>query len=265
MFHAWATNAYGILFALALGLCLGSFLNVVIHRLPRGESIVRPRSHCPRCARTISARDNVPVVSYLLLRGRCRHCRAPISPRYVAVEVAGGICVLTAVLVSAGPVEAAVRAAFLLAMLTVTVIDLDHRIIPDPISLPGAALGILLAPTVGVGRADALLGLVTGAGALFGVASLYRLARGEAGMGMGDVKLAGMMGAFLGWKGVVLALILGSFAGAALGIALMALRRANPKTALPYGTFLAPAAAVVILWGGRILDWYLGLFPPAGS
>jgi leader peptidase (prepilin peptidase)/N-methyltransferase len=248
-----------------LGLCLGSFLNVVIHRLPRGESLLRPPSSCPHCKTRIMPYDNVPVLSYVLLRGRCRRCRSRISIRYPAVELAGALCMLLAAWGSPGLLAAGVRAAFLLSMLAITLIDLDHRIIPDAISLPGAAVGILLCPWLGVGRWEGILGAVGGAGSLLAVALLYRRVRGIEGMGMGDVKLAGMMGAFLGWRGILLTLILGSLLGSVLGIALLAARKAHGRTELPYGTFLAPAAGLVLLAGPQIWAWYAAVVTPEPS
>jgi len=250
-----------ILFAL-LGLCLGSFLNVVIYRLPRDLSLWRPGSRCPGCGTPIAPYDNVPVLSYLLLRGRCRKCQIPISPRYPAVELAGAACLLVSAFVSDGLLATTVRSVFLLAMVAVTLIDLDHRIIPDEISLSGVVLGLIVCPFIGVPRLEGLIGAVVGAGALLGVAMAYRAIRNVAGMGMGDVKLAAMLGAFLGWKGVFLTILLGSLMGSVFGIALLANRRATGRTALPFGTFLAPAAGVVLLAGPRIWAWYLGLFRP---
>jgi leader peptidase (prepilin peptidase)/N-methyltransferase len=252
-------------FLIALGLCLGSFLNVVIYRLPLGQSLIRPGSHCPLCNHRIAPYDNVPVLSFLLLRGRCRHCKGGISFRYPAVEIVAAACVLLGVLSSASLIGAVARSLFLLSMLAVTLIDLDHRIIPDEISLPGIVLGILACPYLQVPRLDGVIGAVAGGGALLAVALGYRAIRGIEGMGMGDVKLAAMVGAFLGWKGVLLTLIIGSLLGSLLGIALMGLRRADGRTALPYGTFLAPAAALVLLVGPRVWAWYGTLLHPSGS
>lgn len=260
MTAAWIPGglaAWGLL--ALLGLCLGSFLNVVISRLPAGGSLLRPPSSCPACGARIAARDNVPLVGYALLGGRCRRCRARIPLRYPVVEAFGGAAVLVAAAGSSGPAEAAARAAFLLAMAAVAWIDLDHRIIPDEISLPGTAVGLLLCPLLGFSRLDGLIGAVAGAGALLAVARGYKAARGIEGMGMGDVKLAAMIGAFLGWRGILLTLILGSLMGAAVGAALLLGGRANSRTELPYGTFLAPAGALVLLAGPRIWAWYADL------
>jgi len=253
--------------ALALGLILGSFLNVVIHRLPLGLSVVRPRSRCPRCQTPIAPWDNIPVLSFLFLRGRCRHCRASISPRYPLVEILGAACVWLAACTSASPAAAALRAVLLLALLAVAWIDFDHHIIPDVISLPGIVLGLAFSPAIGVSRTDALAGAAVGAGALYLAGFSYRLLRGASGMGLGDVKLGGMLGAFLGWKGALLTIILGSFLGSLAGIGLMLARKGTGRTALPFGSFLAPAGAVVLLFGPRLWDLYLGLarVHPLGS
>jgi leader peptidase (prepilin peptidase) / N-methyltransferase len=245
-----------------LGLCLGSFLNVVIYRLPLGRSLARPRSACPACAAPIAPYDNIPVLSWILLRGRCRRCKASIAVRYPIVEAIGALCVLTAAAVSVSPAGAAVRAVFLLSMVTVTLIDYDHRIIPDEISLGGIPLGLLTCTLIGVTRVDALIGAAAGAGSLMGIALLYSVVRKVDGMGGGDIKLAGTLGAFLGWQGVLLTLILGSLLGSVLGIALIASGRGSGKTALPFGTFLAPAAALILVVGPRIWAWYAALLRP---
>lgn len=255
----------GWFLAALIGLCCGSFLNVVIHRLPLGVSIVRPRSRCPRCEGPIAPYDNVPLLSYLLLRGKCRRCHAPIPLRYPAVECMGSICVIAAVFASRGPAEAAVRALFLLCMLAITWIDLDHKIIPNEISIPGIAVGLFFSPLIGVPRLDGAIGAIAGSGALLLVALGYRAIRGMDGMGGGDIKLAAMLGAFLGWKGVLMTLLVGSLAGSIVGIALVAAGRGSGKTPLPFGTFLAPAAGFVLVAGPRIWVWYGALFQPLSA
>ncbi|MBM3317381.1 MAG: prepilin peptidase [Candidatus Eisenbacteria bacterium] len=249
----WLAGVPGLPAALGvLGLILGSFLNVVIQRLPRDESLWRPRSRCPRCRRALAAGDNLPLASYLILRGRCRHCRAPIPLRYPIVEMLGALALPAAALASASPVAAAVRGAFLLALIAVAFIDLEHQIIPDEISLPGLAAGLLAAPLIGVPRGEAAIGAVAGAGGLLLVALGYRLVRRREGMGMGDVKLAAMLGAFLGWRGLVVSVLGGSLLGSACGLVLLARGRASGRTPLPFGTFLAAAAAAVALAGPAI-------------
>lgn len=246
-----------LVLAAVMGLAIGSFLNVVIYRLPRGISIVTPRSRCPRCSQPIRFYDNIPLLSFALLRGGCRACKTPIPWRYPLVEFLGLASVMAAALLSPTPAAAAVRAAFLLAMIAVFFIDLDHRIIPDEISIGGIVIGLLLAPTLGIGRVPALIGAVAGAGGLLLIAFAYQKLRGLTGMGGGDIKLAGAIGAFLGWPGLLLTLVIGSFLGSAVGIGLLLRGRATAKSALPFGCFLAPAAALVLLAGRAIWTWYI--------
>ncbi|MCA9726700.1 MAG: prepilin peptidase [Candidatus Eisenbacteria bacterium] len=247
-----------------LGLCLGSFLNVVIYRVPRGMSVVRPRSRCGSCGRPVRPWDNVPVLGWFWLRGRCRDCRASISFRYPAIELLGGCFALIAVFAFPRPVESLVAFWMLFSLLAVFFIDLESRIIPDEISLGGTLLGLALSHWT-VGFVEALAAAATGAATLFLLGWFYQKTRGRAGMGMGDVKLAAMLGALLGFPGLLLTVILASFLGSAVGLAMMALRRADGATALPFGSFLAPAAMVVLLWGPRLWEWYLGFFPHAGG
>ncbi len=242
-----------------LGLCLGSFLNVVIHRLPRGQSLARPPSRCPRCGHGIRPWHNIPVLGWILLRGRCADCGLAISPRYPLVEAAGGGLFLVAVTAFPTPLHSLAAAWLLLSLTAILFIDLAHRIIPDEISLGGAALGLLLAPWT-VGFLPALIGMAAGAGGLLLVGLTYRRLRHRDGMGMGDVKLAAMLGAFLGLPGVVLTILLASLLGSLLGVSLILARRGESTTALPFGSFLAPAAALALLWGSRIWAWYGGFF-----
>jgi len=241
-----------------VGLCLGSFANVLIWRLPRGESVVRGRSHCPRCARRIAWYDNVPVLSWLALRGRCRHCRAPIPPRYLLVEVAGGI-LAAACWLWLGPSAAALAAFVLLYLLgVIALVDWRHMIIPHTLTVAGMVAGLLLAEAAGPGLPGAILGLLVGGGVVWALSEGYRLTRGQAGMGGGDVMLMAMVGAFLGpWPA---AAVLGL--GALLGTVYALVRgggRLATSAKLPFGTFLAAAAAVVLTAGPAIWTWYLGL------
>jgi leader peptidase (prepilin peptidase) / N-methyltransferase len=254
---SWAPLPAAVLFA--LGLCFGSFLNVVIHRLPLGLSLVRPRSRCPRCETPIRARHNVPLVAWVWLRGRCASCGAPIPARYPLVELAGGVFALLAGFAFPSPVATVAAFWFFLALLAVLFIDYDHRIIPDEISLGGTALGLALSHWT-VGWAASAAGLAAGAGALFLVGWIYQRVRGRPGMGLGDVKLAAMLGAFLGPLGLLLTVLLASLLGSVAGITLILRRRGTGATALPFGSFLAPAGMVALLWGGRIWSWYLGAF-----
>ncbi len=249
-----------LMVATLLGLCLGSFLNVVIYRLPLGQSILWPPSRCGGCGGRIRPWHNVPIVGWFVLRGRCADCRAPISARYPLVEALGALAVLASLYLAPTPLTAAVLAVFSLSLLVVFFVDLDHRIIPDEISLGGTVLGLAISFWT-VGWRTALLGAVVGAGALFLVGWLYERTRGRAGMGLGDVKLAGMLGAFLGLPGVVLTVMGAAFLGSIVGGALLAARRATAASALPFGCFLAPAAVATYLYGPRVWAWYLGFFP----
>lgn len=245
---------------LALGLCLGSFLNVVIARLPRGMSLLRPGLRCPECGHPIRPWHNVPLLGWLILRGRCADCRKRIPLRYPLVELGGGALVFAAVYLCSSPLRSLAALWLLLALLAVLLIDWEHRIIPDEISLGGTALGLLLSPWT-IGWKSALAGAAAGALGLFLVAWLYQRLRGRAGMGMGDVKLAAMLGAFLGLSGIALTVLLASLVGSVLGLGIMAARKGTGTTALPFGSFLAPAAAITLLWGPRIWHWYAGFFP----
>lgn len=260
MIPAWLYNSpLMFAFIVCIGFCFGSFLNVVIYRLPRRESLAFPGSHCPRCSTPIRIWENIPILSYLFLRGRCRHCGEKIAIRYPLVELLGAACIVAALIGSASVWVAAIRYVFLLLMVVVAFIDLDHRIIPDEISLPGIGLGLLLCPLLGVSRLDGLIGAVVGAGLLLGLAVAYKRIRGIEGMGMGDVKLAGMLGAFLGWQGVLMTILLSSLAGSIIGIALIAGKKGSGQMAIPFGTFLAPVGMVILLIGPKIWSWYLSI------
>ncbi len=252
--------AYGVLFA--IGLCLGSFLNVVIYRLPRDHSIVSPPSACPSCGARIRPWDNVPVVSWLVLGGRCRDCHAGIPWRYPAVELAAGLLVVGLAWTLGPRLELLPALVFTLALLAVALIDLDFRIIPDEISLGGLAIGLFARGFTFEGIGAGLVGALIGGGSLWLVAVGYRKATGIDGLGGGDVKLAAMIGAFLGWPGVFLTIFGAAIGGSIVGLLLIALRRGDRRTALPFGTFLAPAAVFVALAGPSLWRWYGGLFGP---
>ncbi len=246
--------------AVLLGLIVGSFLNVCIYRLPRRESIVWPGSRCTSCGRELAWFENVPVFGWLALRGRCRTCRAPVSAMYPIVET------ITAVLFGAamywyGPTPLGlVRTAFGCAMIVLFVIDLQHRILPNAITVPGAVVGLAISPFLPPGWVSSLIGVLVGGGVLFAIAEAYYRVRGVDGLGMGDVKMLAMIGAFLGWQLALVTLMLASFGGAALGIALLATRRGGMQAALPFGTFLAVGAAIAAVVGDSLVAWYVGLY-----
>ncbi len=244
-----------VVVAVLLGLIVGSFLNVCIYRLPRRESIVFPASHCPTCGARIRPWDNVPVLAWLWLRGRCRDCHAAISWRYPLVEAVNGVAYGVIVARYGVSWEALAVAAFVSALLVITLIDLDYQIIPDRISLPGIPLAWLTA--VGLGSLtwfDATLGAVLPA-ALF--LAVFFLSRG--GMGLGDVKLVAMIGAFLGWQLALLTILAAAISGSLVGVAMMLFQGKGRKTAVPFGPFLSLGAVVSLAWGPRILHWYLTL------
>jgi len=239
-----------------LGLVIGSFLNVVIARLPVGRSVVHPPSACPACSSSIRWHDNVPVFSWLWLRARCRNCQARISWRYPAVELLTAVLFLLAARRFGPSLDLATALLLLAALVAITGIDLDHQMIPDVITLPGIAVGAGLAVSLHPAAwLDTLFGILVGGGLFLAII----LASGG-GMGGGDMKLGAMMGAFLGWKLVLLAILLGVFAGGAVAIGLLVTGTKGRKDPVPFGPFLALGAVVSLLWGNTLLDWYLGRF-----
>jgi leader peptidase (prepilin peptidase)/N-methyltransferase len=238
------------------GACLGSFLNVVVHRVPRGISVVTPPSRCPDCHALIRPWDNVPVLGWLWLRGRCRHCKAGISPRYPLVEAA--VAALAVVcLLQFGPTLRGVGAFVLLAgLLAIALIDWEHMLIPDPISLGLLGIGLLLSPLNGVGWLRALVGAVAGGGLLLLVAWAWEKARKVEAMGGGDIKLMGAVGAFLGATGALLTIFLGALLGAVYGTVVL---RRGGQARVAFGTFLSAAAFVVVFFGDALVIWYLRL------
>jgi len=239
---------------------VGSFLNVCIYRLPRRESLAWPGSHCTSCTRSLAWYENIPIVSWVVLRGRCRTCRAPISWMYPIVEVTTALVFVIGYLLYGLTPLAAVRVLFACALIVLFVTDLQHKILPNVITVPGIAIGFACSLFVPPGWRDSLIGIVAGGGVLFALAEAYYRVRGQEGLGMGDVKLLGMIGAFLGWKLVLLTLVLASFAGSLAGGVMIASGRGSMKYALPFGTFLAVGALVAAIWGMPIVDWYLGFY-----
>jgi leader peptidase (prepilin peptidase)/N-methyltransferase len=251
------TGPASILAAALFGAIVGSFLNVCIYRLPRGKSVVWPSSACPNCGRELAWFENIPVISYLALWGRCRTCRYPISGRYPLVEA------LTALLFAAawwyyGPTLLfASRVILGTALIVLFAIDLEHHLLPDVITLPGIIVGFMFSLLVGPGWLESIIGILVGGGILYLIAEIYYRVRHEEGLGMGDVKMLAMIGAFLGWKLTLMTLMLGSFAGSLIGMLFILTNRGGMKYALPFGTFLAMGAALSATVGQRVLDWYL--------
>ncbi len=247
--------------ALLLGLVVGSFANVCIHRLPLGLSVVRPPSRCPGCGALIRAHDNVPVFAWLMLRGRCRACRVPISWRYPAVELANGLLWLALAAWHGPSLRTFVEMAFVTALLILSLIDLDHQLLPDVITLPGVGLGLAASFLPG-SPVTPLVSFLAAAGGWLAfalVAKTYEKTRGVEGLGQGDWKLAAMLGAFLGWQKMLLTVLLASVAGTVVGLLAIALRGRDMRYALPLGTFLGGAGVLVVFLGDAIVAWYRGL------
>jgi leader peptidase (prepilin peptidase) / N-methyltransferase len=243
-----------------LGLSVGSFLNVCVHRLPRRQSLVHPGSRCPHCGYVLRWYDNIPVVSYLLLRGRCRVCRESIAIRYPALELATLVLFLVHGAVFGWSALLVVRLLFACAMVVLFAIDLEHHLLPDVITLPGIVAGLLFSIVLPPGIVDSLLGVLVGGGVLWLIGEAYYRYSGQEGMGGGDVKMLAMIGAFLGWKLVLVTLVLSSVAGSLIGVVVIAAKRGGMKYALPYGTFLALGALAASLVGERLVSWYLGFY-----
>ena len=243
-----------------LGLAIGSFLNVVIHRLPRHESLISPASHCPSCGYVLRAIDNVPILSYAMLLGRCRQCRARISVRYPLVEIATAAVFVLHYFVFGWSPLLAVRLLLAAALVALFVIDLEHRLLPDAMTLPGIVVGLGASLFLPPGFRSALIGTLVGGGVLWAVGEAYYRYSGEEGMGGGDVKMLAMIGAFLGWQQALITLVFSSIAGAVIGVLVLIIKRGGLKYALPYGTFLAVAGLIASLYGEQIFRWYTGLY-----
>ncbi len=256
-------DAFSYLVAGLFGAAIGSFLNVCIHRLPHHESVIWPSSRCPACGGRIAPYDNIPLLSFLWLRGRCRACRAPISLRYPLVEAANGLGYAWIVWWFGLSWPALAYAALFSALLVITFIDADHQIIPDRITLPGIPLGILCAATVlPVGLVNSIVGVVVGGGLLWIMAWLSPYLFGKEGMGGGDIKLLAMIGAFLGWEPALMTVLVGATVGATVGLALIALNRISRDQYIPFGPFLALGAVVAMFFFHDIKGWYVGFLLP---
>jgi leader peptidase (prepilin peptidase) / N-methyltransferase len=267
--------------ALLFGLIVGSFLNVCIVRLPRGRSIANPPSHCPRCRAPIRFYDNIPIISFLILRGKCRSCGEPISWRYPIVELMNGLFYVWIVNELGAGGEAWLMMAFCSSLIVITFIDFDHQIIPDVITIPGMLIGLSLAPFFMYSLTDqlpfhlgqlmphagsyltafmnSLIGLILGGGPLLAIGWLWEKLRHVEAMGGGDIKLMGMVGSFLGWKGALLTIMLGAVAGSVVGILLILLKKHKMEKVIPFGPFLALGAVAAAFYGPDIVSWYLSL------
>ncbi len=273
-----------ITFTALLGLLIGSFLNVVIHRLPiimerswtsqckellsghdpnttpeQSFNLMTPRSRCPHCEHSIAAFDNIPVISYLILRGKCRHCHTPISARYPIIEITTAALSSVVVWQLGYTWDSVAGLLFTWSMITLTMIDFDHQLLPDDITLPLLWLGLLLSLTeMFTTPSEAILGACAGYLSLWLIFHAFKLATGKEGMGYGDFKLFALFGAWFGWQCLPVILLLSSVVGATVGIALIVLRGRDKNIPIPFGPYLASAGWIYLLWGEAIIEAYLG-------
>lgn len=236
---------------------MGSFLTVCVHRIPKGQSVVVPRSACPQCGRQIPWYDNVPLFSFLWLRGRCRSCQTRIPPRYPIIELANGLGYLLVVWQFGLIWPTIVYAGLVSVFLVVSWIDWDHKIIPDVITLPGIVVGFLCAALVlPTGWLNSLVGILVGGGILLALAWASPFLFGKEGIGGGDIKFLAMVGAFLGWQQALLTLMVGSVVGAVIGVVLLATKVLQKGQYIPFGPYLALGGLIAVLWGSELWNWY---------
>jgi leader peptidase (prepilin peptidase)/N-methyltransferase len=253
-------SAFGFAIVCIFGLFIGSFVNVCIYRIPRRESVLWPASHCPSCRKAIAIYDNIPIVSYLFLKGRCRACRVAISRRYPLVELLNGAGYGVSLWWFGWDWSTVVYMFLFSVLLVVTFIDLSHQIVPDVITLPGIPLGMLCAATIlPVGILNSVMGILIGGGLLWGLAWISPYIFGKEGMGGGDIKLMAMIGAFLGWKPTLLAIMMGALIGSVIGIALIALKMLRRDQYVPFGPFLSLGSVLAMFFHHEIITWYFHL------
>jgi leader peptidase (prepilin peptidase)/N-methyltransferase len=241
-------------FAFIFGAALGSFLNVCIFRLPDKISIIKPRSRCPRCHNPVRYYDNIPLISYIVLRGKCRDCGEKISWIYPLVELITALLALLLFLKFGPTLKCLIFFIFAAVLIVITFIDWNHQIIPDIITLPGIPIFFLTAIfLVKLPWSEALLGLLIGGGILLAIAVVYELISKREGMGGGDIKLLAMIGGFLGWKSLMFILLFSSFSGAVVGITAMIIKKQDMKYAVPFGPFLSAAAIAYLFWGNDFM------------
>lgn len=245
-------------FVFVFGAVIGSFLNVCIYRLPEQQSIAKPLSQCPHCHHPIRFYDNIPLISYLILKGKCRDCGEKISWRYPLVELITAILALFLFAKFYLTINFLVFFIFTAVLIVITFIDLDHQIIPDLLTLPGIPIFFLLAVfVVGVPWMEAAIGLLIGGGVLFVIALGYEVITKREGMGGGDIKLLAMIGGFLGWKSLIFVLLFSSLLGAVIGVALMLIKKEDMKYAVPFGPFLSAAGVAYLFWGDAFMQFLI--------
>jgi leader peptidase (prepilin peptidase)/N-methyltransferase len=274
----WQSQKVIPLFVFLLGLVIGSFLNVCILRIPAGKSIVLPASSCPKCRKAIAAYDNIPVLSWLILGGKCRNCKVKISAMYPAVELLTGLLFLACYLAFGPTLDTLKWAVFAALLVVLTIIDLRERILPDVVNFFGLGIGLVFSmftkqldgtalwlanrwfdfppPQPIISFADAIFGAAIGSGLLWVVAEGYFRLRGHEGMGLGDVKMMAAVGAFLGLKRTLMTILVGSLLGSVIGILLIAISKKGRDYELPFGTFLGAGALLVLFFGTPALRWY---------
>ena len=252
---------YGIdgILIFILGLIVGSFSNVCIYRIPKNESIIYPASHCPKCNSPIKPIDNIPLLSYILLKGRCRNCKSKISIQYPIVELLTGLIYLIISLIYGLSVQTLIYIILSSALIIIAFIDLDQQIVPDVISLPGIVIGFIISFFVTyISFINSALGILAGGGIILIIGLAGSVIFKKEAMGGGDVKLAAMIGAFLGWRYIIISLFLGFFIGALAGIILILSKIKSKEDMVPFGPFIVLGSFITILWGEKILSWYLG-------
>lgn len=253
-----ADSVIGQIVAFVFGCCLGSFFNVVIYRLPNDQSIVKPASHCPACNVPIAWYDNIPLLSFGMLRGKCRHCGAGIALRYPLVEGLSGVLIWLLLRAYGWGPAFLVYAVLTSLLIVISFIDLDTFLIPDVLSLPGLVVGFTTSFfTPALGWVDSLVGILLGGGVFYLVAWGYQTLRHQEGLGGGDIKLLAMIGSFTGWPGVVFTVLVGSLVGTAVGVAVMWKTRQGMTARIPFGPFLAMGAVAYLFWGETFFHWYL--------
>ena len=250
---------YGLNYILIfiLGLIVGSFCNVCIYRIPKNESIIYPASHCSKCRSKIKPVDNIPLLSFILLKGRCRNCKSKISIQYPMVEFLSGLIYLIIYLIYGLSVQTLIYIILSSALIIIAFIDLNEQIVPDVISLPGIVTGFIISFFVPyISFINSALGVVVGGGIILIIALVGSMIFKKEAMGGGDVKLAAMIGAFLGWRYTIISLFLGFFLGALAGIFLILSKIKSKEEMVPFGPFIALGSLITLLWGEKIIAWY---------
>ena len=247
-----------VVYSALLGLILGSFVNVCIYRIPLKKSIVFPPSSCPNCGEKIRFYDNIPLISYVLLLGKCRHCRNPLAWHYPFVEAVTGLLSLALFIKYGLSYQYILYLIFTTSLVAISFIDLQHQIIPDVISLPGIVAGLAASFLPGdISWLDSLIGIIAGGGSLYLVAVVYERITGKEGMGGGDIKLLAMIGAWLGWMSLHFIILISSFAGVAVGVPCLLLGGKGLRVRIPFGPFLALGALLFFFFSHDIMNWYL--------